>query len=187
MPPPESAVYERGDALDELGSSTAKSPPVSSDPTDHRLVERSDVYEFSEDEHWAWLMSLMEDGTELNQHLDDLLDRVYACDPSFYNLQGRRRLRGLLDELNEARTYVQAYERDVEELTYVFAKTGQIENTASSGAELTLSSVKSTYDRAYDLCLYKLDRMSNGWITASNFLISIVMLVVTILFWMEFR
>ena len=96
-------------------------------------------------------------------------------------------VRGLLDELNEARTYVQAYERDVEELTYVFAKTGQIENTASSGAELTLSSVKSTYDRAYDLCLYKLDRMSNGWITASNFLISIVMLVVTILFWMEFR
>ena len=27
----------------------------------------------------------------------------------------------------------------------------------------------------------------NAWITASNFLISIVMLVVTILFWMEFR
>ncbi len=182
MSPSESAVYERGDALDELELSTENDALP-----DHRLVERSDVYEFTEDEHWAWLMSIMEDGAELNQHLGDLLDRVYACDPSFYSLRGRKRLHALLDELNEARSYVQAYERDVEELTYVFAKTGQIENTAADGAELTLSSVKTTYDRAYDLCLYKLDRMSNGWITASNFLISIIMLVVTILFWMEFR
>ncbi|MFO8098835.1 MAG: hypothetical protein R6T83_04345 [Salinibacter sp.] len=182
MSPSDAAVYERGDALNDVRRSSEDAP--ASEPP---LVDRIDVYEFSEDEHWAWLLSLMDDGAELNKHLGRLLDRVYACDPSFYNLRGRRRLRSLLDDLNEARTSVQAYERDIEELAFVFAKTGKIENTAASGAELTLSSVKATYDRAYDLCLYKLDRMSNGWITASNFLISIIMLVVTILFWMEFR
>lgn len=182
MSPSDDPVYERGDALDDLHLPSPNGPA-----SDASLVDRNEVYDFSEDEHWAWLLSLMDDGIELNQHLDTLLDRVYACDPSFYDVKGRRRLRALLDELNEARGSVQAYERDVEELTYVFSKVGQIEAAAADGATLTLSSVRHTYDRAYDLCLYKLDRMSDGWITASNFLISIVMLIVTILFWMEFR
>jgi hypothetical protein len=93
----------------------------------------------------------------------------------------------LLDELHDAREAIRAFEYDVEELTYVFARTGVMQNEAAENADMTLSQIKATYNRAYDLCLYKLDRMGDGWITASNFLISIVMLVVTILFWMEFR
>jgi hypothetical protein len=58
---------------------------------------------------------------------------------------------------------------------------------AAENADMALSQIKETYNRAYDLCLYKLDRIGSAWITASNFLISIVMLIVTILFWMEFR
>jgi hypothetical protein len=75
----------------------------------------------------------------------------------------------------------------VEELTYAFARTDAMVSHAAENADMALSQIKATYNRAYDLCLYKLDRMGNGWITASNFLISIVMLIVTILFWMEFR
>jgi hypothetical protein len=180
MTPP--VQYERGDARGEAFDTTHASP---STPTDIQVDE--DLLTLSSTQYWEWLTTLIDEGSALDQELDELLDRVYACDPAFYNLTGRRRLLALLTELHEARAVVRAYEYDVEELTYVFARSEEMEAQAAENADMALSQIKATYNRAYDLCLYKLDRMSNGWITASNFLISIVMLVVTILFWMEFR
>jgi hypothetical protein len=180
MTPP--VQYERGDAREEAFDTTHASP---STPTDIQVDE--DLLTLSSTQYWEWLTTLIDEGSALDQELDELLDRVYACDPAFYNLTGRRRLLALLTELHEARAVVRAYEYDVEELTYVFARSEEMEAQAAENADMALSQIKATYNRAYDLCLYKLDRMSNGWITASNFLISIVMLVVTILFWMEFR
>jgi hypothetical protein len=175
--------YESGSARNDALSDETFDAPSSEDdlPTDPEL------FELTKDQYWEWLTSLVEKGSALDQELDEILDAVYECQPAFYNLQGRRRLNELLNELHEARESVRAYEYDVEELTYVFARTDVVESQAAENADLALSQIKGTYNRAYDLCLYKLDRMGDGWITASNFLISIVMLVVTILFWMEFR
>lgn len=175
--------YERGDARDE-----ALSPEVHQAPSDPDAVpESTELFELPEAQYWDWLTSLVDEGTDLDQELDELLDEIYDCRPTFFTLTGRRELQELLDELHDARASVRAYEADVEEMTYVFARTDAIETDAADNAELTLSKIKETYNRAYDLCLYKIDRIGNAWITASNFLISIVMLIVTILFWMEFR
>lgn len=176
-------LYERGDARDEALS--PEDQEASPDP--HALSETSALFELPENEYWEWLTSLVDEGSDLDQELDELLDEIYDCRPNFFSLSGRRDLQALLDELHEARASVRAYEADVEEMTYVFARTDAIETDAADNAELTLSKIKETYNRAYDLCLYKIDRIGNAWITASNFLISIVMLIVTILFWMEFR
>jgi len=116
-----------------------------------------------------------------------LLEAIYDLEPAFYDRGGRRRLQELLGQLHEVRTSVRAFEQDVEQLSFAFAKSDAIETAGSDNAELVLASIKRTYDRAYDLCLYKLDRISDGWITATNLLISLTILVVTILFWMEFR
>lgn len=173
--------YERGDAREDA----LKSPP---EPTDSAaLPSESPLYDLSRDQYWEWLTRLVNEGSELDQELDELLDRIYDCDRSFLSLSGRRELHNLLNELHDARAAVRAYEYDVEELTYAFARTDVMETGAPDNAELALSQIKATYDRAYDLCLYKLDRIGSAWITASNFLISVVMLIVTILFWMEFR
>jgi len=181
-----SVSYERGDARPD-----ALAPPAAPhDPTDappETLPDEQGIFELSADQYWGWLSTLVERGGVLDQELDALLDEIYECDPPFYSLSGRRRLQELLNDLHDARAAVRAYEYDVEELTYVFARTDVMENEAADNADMALSQIKGTYNRAYDLCLYKLDRMGNGWITASNFLISVVMLVVTILFWMEFR
>jgi hypothetical protein len=176
-------LYERGDARDDVVPKEAVAHPASADelPSDPAL------FDLSEKQYWDWLSALVEEGSELDQQLDELLDAVYDCQPAFYSLSGRQRLRVLLDELHDARESVRAFEYDVEELTYVFARTEAVESQAAENANMVLSQIKDTYDRAYDLCLYKMERMTNGWITASNFLISVVMLVVTILFWMEFR
>jgi hypothetical protein len=176
-------LYERGDARDEALSDTY----VDALATEDELSVAAELFDLSPDEYWEWLTTLVDDGSELDQELDDLLDRIYECEPSFYNLSGRRRLQELLTELHDARASVRAYEYDVEELTYVFTRAEVMEGGAAENADMALSQIKATYNRAYDLCLYKLDRMGSGWITASNFLISIVMLIVTILFWMEFR
>ena len=102
------------------------------------------------------------------------------------SLHGRRRLRDLLRRLHETRTSIRAYERDVEQLSYVFARARPRYNGADS-PELLLATMRRTYDRAYDLCLYKLDRVQEAWVTATNIFISLTILIVTILFWMEFR
>jgi hypothetical protein len=178
-----SVSYERGDAREEALSDV----PVDRPPTVDELPVDPAVFDLTRDQYWEWLASLVDQGSKLDQELDELLDAVYDCQPPFYNLRGRRRLNALLDELHEARESVRAFEYDVEELTYVFARTGVMDSQAAENADMTLAQIKATYNRAYDLCLYKIDRMGDGWITASNFLISIVMLIVTILFWMEFR
>jgi hypothetical protein len=176
-------TYERGDARVEALPETHTEKQTTAD----ELPVDPSVFDLTRDQYWEWLASLVDQGSELDQELDELLDQVYECQPSFYSLRGRRRLNALLDELHEARASVRAFEYDVEELTYVFARAGVIDSEAAENADMTLSQIKATYNRAYDLCLYKIDRMGDGWITASNFLISIVMLIVTILFWMEFR
>ncbi len=181
MSPPIS--YQQGDARNEVLSDVQSDPRAVVD----ELPATPELFDLSTDEYWEWLSTLVDEGNELDQELDELLDRVYDCEPSFYKLSEQRRLQDLLTELHEARASVRAFEFDVEELTYVFARTEAMESQAAENADMALSQIKSTYNRAYDLCLYKLDRIGNGWITASNFLISIVMLIVTILFWMEFR
>ena len=185
-PPTDPAVYERGDALDEILSpqSTGDGMPTPASTDD--FAKHSEVYELSEDEYWEWLAALIEDGSALDESLDDLLEEVYELEPPFYSRAGRRQLQDLLGRLHEVRTSVRAFERDVEQLSFVFARTDTVETSGADNADLVLSSIKRTYDRAYDLCLYKLDRMSDGWITATNVLISLTILVVTILFWMEF-
>jgi hypothetical protein len=170
--------YERGDAREDALDLPAPG---------HEFGSNTNLYTLTTDEYWEWLIRIVEDGSEIDQELDDLLDQIYDCEPSFYSLTGRRKLQNLLSQLHEARAAVRAYEYDVEELTYSFARTDVMDTDAAENADMALSQIKETYNRAYDLCLYKLDRISNAWITASNFLISIVMLIVTILFWMEFR
>lgn len=181
-----SLSYERGDARTDALSSSADAPSPTNG-TSEELPDQPVIFDLTTDQYWEWLSTLVERGAALDQELDELLDHVYDCDPTFYNVSGRRRLKSLLNDLHEARSAVRAYEYDVEELTYVFARAEAMESEAAENADMALSQIKGTYNRAYDLCLYKLDRMGDGWITASNFLISIVMLVVTILFWLEFR
>lgn len=179
MTSPDSEPYERGDALEQFLSSPDAVSTSEPGPDEH-------LYELSEDQYWTWLEALLQQGRELDDHLDDLLDEIYDCQPAFYNWRGRQTLDALLDELHETRGSVRAFEQDVEQISVAFSRTEVIETQAAENAEMVLSQIKGTYDRAYDLCLYKLDRMSDGWITATNILISVTILVVTILFWMEF-
>lgn len=179
-PPP----YERGDALAEAFSSAEPEGDQSTPPRD---LEKETLYNLSRNQYWTWLEAVVENGGALDAHLDDVLDDVYDCQPAFYEWQGRRALESLLDELHAARESVRAYEQDVEQIRVAFARTDIVETQAADNAEMVLAQIKDTYNRAYDLCLYRLDRMSDSWITATNLLISLTILVVTILFWMEFR
>ncbi|WP_263788363.1 hypothetical protein [Salinibacter grassmerensis] len=185
--PADPAVYERGDALNEIlpAQSTGDGGPAPTSSGD--AAEDSRMYDLSEQEYWEWLAALIQEGSELDEHVDDLLEAIYDLEPAFYSRGGRRQLQERLRQLHEVRTSVRAFEQDVEQLSFVFAKTDTVETSGADNADHVLASIKRTYDRAYDLCLYKLDRISDGWITATNLLISLTILIVTILFWLEFR
>ena len=139
------AVYERGDALDEVISRQQTSDGLSPADVAEDDAEQAKVYELSEDEYWEWLAALMEDGSALDESLDDLLEEVYDLEPAFYSPTGRRQLRDLLGRLHEVRTSVRAFERDVEQLSFVFAKTDTVETGGADNAELILSRIKRTY------------------------------------------
>jgi hypothetical protein len=181
------AVYQRGDALDEVLPPELTGRGPSAARSTEEWAADAGIYDLSEQEYWNWLATLIQEGSELDEHLDDILEDVYDLEPAFYSRAGRRQLRGLLGQLHAVRTSVRAFEQDVEQLSFVFARADTVETGGADNAELVLSSIKRTYDRSYDLCLYKLDRISDGWVTATNLLISLTILVVTILFWLEFR
>lgn len=140
----------------------------------------------SEEEFWEWLASTTQEGRELHLYLDEILDEVYAHHAPFYSPAGHRQLNGLLDQLHEARTEVRALEQAIEQLLLAFSKTERMQTVDAHNAEAELDNLRRTYDRAYDLCLYKLDRIGDGWVMATNLLISFTILVVTVLFWREF-
>ncbi|ABC43629.1 hypothetical protein GGP91_000301 [Salinibacter ruber] len=181
------AVYQRGDALDEVLPPELTGRGPSAARSTEEWAADAGIYDLSEQEYWNWLATLIQEGSELDEHLDDILEDVYDLEPAFYSRNGRRALQERLRQLHEVRTSVRAFEQDVEQLSFVFARADTVETGGADNAELVLSSIKRTYDRAYDLCLYKLDRISDGWVTATNLLISLTILVVTILFWLEFR
>lgn len=183
MVPPDSPIYERGDALEAVSLPFDDKEPTSPGPA----PPQSSLDQLGKDEYWTWLESLLDEGGEIDQYLDTVLDQVYRCQPRFYSWTDRRELRHLLSELHALRENVHAYEQDVKQLWYAFAKSDVVDVSAAQNADLVLESIKRTYDRAYDLCLYKFDRMADNWVTATNLLISVTILVVTILFWMEFR
>jgi hypothetical protein len=172
--------YERGDALQDAVTETDE---VSS--ALEALLEGKEAYTLETEEYRRWLAYIIKEGRDLEQHLARILDEIYLARPAFYDPRGWNHLRNLLGRLQTVREDVRAFEYEVEDLTFAFAVTDEAPDDASV-AEASAQSIRHTYDRAYDLCLYKLERMGSSWITATNLLISVIMLVVTILFWMEF-
>lgn len=180
------SLYEQGDALLEVIPDLTESRTYEHSESVNDLMSHEALDEFTEDDCWEWLSKIVENGQRINHELNQILDEIYDCRVPFYSFAGRRRLRVLMDQLHEVRGSIRAFERDVEELSFVFSKSDSVETIASESAEISLSNIEQTYNRAYDLSLYKLDQISNGWITATNLLISLTILIVTILFWMEF-
>jgi len=84
---------------------------------------------------------------------------------------------------------VQHFEHDVEEIALILSTEAPInEDTLPAHfdtVELVLGHVKRTYDRAYDLCLYKRKKIADGWVTATNLLISLVILLVAVVWGLE--
>ena len=183
MPPSDASLHDRGDPLDAI--STGEEDPKEDSSYSGQILEGTEP-DISAEDHWTSLARLIRESYRIDQHLNEILERVYDCQPPFYSAAGKRRLQRLLDELHDARQQIRELEQDAEELALSISKSDQIDTQVTNTIDPAVAGVKRTYDRAYDLCLYKLDSMNDGWITATNLLISIVMIVLTLLFWMEF-
>ena len=49
----------------------------------------------------------------------------------------------------------------------------------------TVELVRDHIKHTYDLCLYERKKIADGWVTATNLLISLVILLVTVVWWLE--
>jgi hypothetical protein len=184
---PEETPYHRGDALQEALDESRTPEDVGLTLAD--LVDNPAAWDASPKEYWEWIASLLRAGRRMDEQLDDLLHEAYRCNTAFYSLGSWRRLYRILQELYRLQPQLRDLEQDVKDFLLVvnIDSDPEFRNSVETAADLVLNSAKETYDRTHQLCHTKRDRIQQGWVTATNFVISIIMLVVTILFWMEFR
>lgn len=181
--PSSSCLYERGDTIREILNQRSRSEKNLQVWLDE-LVETPEVYDLGEQEHRLWSALMVQAGQLLNRRLDRLLNEIHACGDAFYDLRSYRRLRHLLGQLTDCRRDVNNFELDVEEVMLVLSTRNEALPAHTSSVRITLNELDDTYERAHDLCLYKLKNITNGWVTASNILISFVMLLVMIAWWL---
>ena len=176
--------YEQGDAL---RSAFEDRDDRAAELSLADVLDDPDGWDLSREEYWNWVAHLIRAGRALDERLNEVLHEAYECSTSFYNLGSRRRLQQLMMELGRLQPQLRNLERDVKELALVIAADPDTPNTdADNFTMIVLDSANQTYDRAYQLCQDKLATIQQGWITATNMFLSIVMLIVTVLFWMEF-
>lgn len=153
------------------------------------LLGESGALDLSDEEKRLWTALMVQAGRGLDRRLDALLHEVYECDDAFYNLRSRYRLKRLEQQLHDCRRSVQHFENDVEEIALILSTQEPINKDTLpehfDTVELVLGHVKRTYDRAYELCLYKRKKIADGWVTVTNILISFVILLVTVIWWLE--
>lgn len=180
-------TYHRGDALQEALEEERTLEEVGLTLAD--LVDNPAAWEASPQEYWEWIASLLRAGRKLDEKLDNLLHEAYRCNTSFYSIASWRKLYRILQDLYQLQPQLRDLEQDVKDFLLVvnIDSDPEFRSSVETAADLVLNSAKETYDRTHQLCHTKRDRIQQGWVTATNFVISIVMLVVTILFWMEFR
>jgi len=175
--------YQQGDALREAFGTNGDGPRL----TLADVLDDPDAWDLSWEEYWSWVAQLIRAGRGLDEKFNDVLHEAYTCSASFYSIQSQRRLQRLLHELGRLQPQLRNLERDVKELALVIAADPEMPNTnAEHFTMIVLDSANQTYERAYQLCQDKLARIQQGRVTATNLLLSVIMLIVTILFWMEF-
>lgn len=153
------------------------------------LLDEAGALELSDEEKRLWTALMVQAGRGIDRRLDALLHEVYECDDAFYDLRSRYRLKRLEQQIHNCRRSVHHFENDVEEAALILSTEEPInEDTLPEHfdtVELVLGHVKRTYDRAHDLCLYKRKKIADGWVTVTNILISFVILLVTVIWWLE--
>jgi hypothetical protein len=179
-------LYERGDTIREiLHQRTLPDKDFRVWLEDLGLLQTPEAYDLSTEEERLRSALMVQAGQGLDRRLDDLLSDIYACGDAFYDLRSRRRLKRLHDELDACREEVRSFEIDVEESALLLSTDEAVLPAHFEPVMLVLDNVKRTLDRAYDLCLYKRKKIADGWVTATNLLISLVILLVTVIWWME--
>ena len=182
MPSPR--LYERGDTIREV-LDQRDLPEKDLQVWLDELVETAEVYDLGEHEYRLWAALMVQAGQGIDRRLDRLLNEIYACEDAFYDFRSQKRLRELHQQLADCRQDLRSFEIDVEEIALVLSAQEETLPAHFETVELVLSNVKRTYDRAYDLCLYKRKKIADGWVTATNILISFVILLVTVIWWLE--
>jgi hypothetical protein len=172
-----SSLYQSGDTLHEIAYQRERPDK------DFRvwlrelgLLERSEAYDLDDEEQRLWTALMVQAGRGLDRRLDELLHEVYETGDAFYDLQSRRRLKRLERELHECRRSVQHFENDVEEIALILS-------TETPISEDTLPAHFDTVELV--LGHVKRKKIADGWVTATNILISFVILLVTVLWWLE--
>jgi len=129
-----------------------------------------------------WAGMLMKCAREINSEIDSIFRIAMSSGDSFFN--GKKSLRHSLDSLVKLRSSLRDLEIDCEKfLTAASIRRTMIDRISShrQGVVKTLERTTEAYNRAYNLCLQKLQSIDSGRVSATNILLSTVAVVLALL------
>lgn len=127
-----------------------------------------------------WAGCLINHGRGLDNQIDQLLSNVIIAGSSFY--RSKKPIKNILDVLLDSRESIRNYETDVEEFMNIAGIIDHSQNlNAVNVVSQILNQINSTYSRVFDLCILKLNSISNSRVTCANILISSTALFIALL------
>lgn len=126
-----------------------------------------------------WQSYLVRFGRDLDRQIDELSTEVIACRDSWRD--DASRIKVILNRLLHHRFPIRNFEEEVQEfILYVTTRPGIIDELSNVPAQV-LTELHSTYSRAFDICVLKLNSINSSRITVTNLTLSILALIVAIL------
>lgn len=126
-----------------------------------------------------WSGQLLKNGRNIDDKTDELFNKVIVLSDGTFS--SARRLKKVLKELLLSKDDVRNFEIDVEEFMHVVSITEHLlDSNLPTTAFQVLTQVNNTYKNVYDLTKYKLQSISSSRVTATNILISIMALIISI-------
>lgn len=127
----------------------------------------------------VWRGKTIKNGQALLKELDDLYGELFDYKDNFYN--SKKPIENIITTHKKYKESVLAYQQDVEVYLLVHSITDHSEKDSINQVANTLQDVKSRFKEISEQAYFKLNSISNGRVTASNIVISIVALFISII------
>lgn len=185
---PERPLYCEGDALRSARRQRQEFDSIDEEGyievlSQHQPLGEEDNYEVGEDYGEVeilrlWQVNLLRNARTLDGDLDGLVSDVMEYGDTWRD--PKHPIQDALRKLRKRNRSLRNLESDVEDFVMALTSQPAIRDGMAQPPVTVLREVQSTYQRAYDLCLMKLNGISSGRVTAANITLSVVAILIAL-------
>lgn len=186
----EELMYREGDALRSARRQRKEFDSIDEDRegyieelSQHQPLVENDDYEVGENYGEVeilrfWQVNLLKNARRLDGDLDGVISDVMEYGDAWRD--SKEPIQDALRKLRKQNRSLRNLESDVEDFVMALTSQPGIRDGMAQPPATVLREVQRTYQRAYDLCLMKLNGISSGRVTAANITLSVVAILIAL-------